>query len=653
MRSKRIELARTGNPRGVAEMGREYVISVDSDYHGTLEMPLGHEQLLDLLSLLRYNPQVTDEQRAQALAELSRLVTPVLKNVVADEDEDFQLDLITSARELWVLPLEAALGDDGTPRFVRTERAEVLTRRVPKGFAERAPYWPARPHVLFVHASPAWASASRVEADAHLQILREILRPFMPPRQDMDIALEDEGPVITVLADATLAQIEEACRRAEEEKKPYTHVHLLAHGVTIKDPVFRHKERYGIALNSDDDQPTPAEDLAKALRPSGAPEAQRAELPVVVSLASCDSGNAVNTIITPGGLAQELHGAGVPVVIASQLPLTFAGAEIMLREFYAAWIAGHDVRRALHTTRMALYRARDIKPVEKSAGHDWVSLVAYVRLPEGYADYLMDVRLQTQLAALENASKLAEHMVVHGSKNAWEFDKASASVRRCIERLDSMPKDISEADRHRLRHVLQENAGMLASAHKRFAELLYQRAADIEEGSAEARTEGLESLKKAHEKYLAAFRSNASHHWSGVQYLALEAVLTGSIPHPRWYTCQVAAEHDRDFATRASDRVWALGSLAELALLAPVAGIGPDEAGDAGAVLAQLCTSQHACPPDTWGVLTPTESTRRQLMRYVTWWTAENGFFGSRDADLSAEAQRLVALLDAELARRR
>jgi hypothetical protein len=38
-------------------------------------------------------------------------------------------------------------------------------------------------------------------------------------------------------------------------------------------------------------------------------------------------------------------------------------------------------------------------------------------------------------------------------------------------------------------------------------------------------------------------------------------------------------------------------------------------------------------------------STRLQLARYATWWTAANGFFGG-GSDLRVEAARLLAVLE-------
>jgi hypothetical protein len=39
------------------------------------------------------------------------------------------------------------------------------------------------------------------------------------------------------------------------------------------------------------------------------------------------------------------------------------------------------------------------------------------------------------------------------------------------------------------------------------------------------------------------------------------------------------------------------------------------------------------------------KSTRRQLARYVTWWTKKNGYYPGRDSDISAHAQALVRSL--------
>lgn len=652
MKAIRIDIVRSGNEAGVLEKGREYHLVVESARHVRYDMPIAQRELNKCLRRLRYNPAVSQAERRAAVEELSKYVTPVIDAATNGTDEaGVQLDLVTEARELWALPLEAALAADGTPRFAREDHPVVLTRRVPAEFVERQLAWPAQPRVLFAWASPAWAGTP-VPAAEHRDILQKLLQPYMPPHADYAEALADDRRVLTVVENASLDAIRQACAAAVKDDNPYTHVHLLAHGILIEDDVDVDERRYGLALESPTDTPTEAAELTEALCPAAAPDDAREVRPVVVSLAICDGANATNTLIETAGAAQELHRQGVPVVLASQLPLTFTGSAIMLREFYGAWVEGCDAREALHRTRVALHAAHDVKPASQSTGHDWLSLSAYVRLPEGYADYLFQVRLRSQLAGLENASRFADHLVLKNAKDAWQYDDVMKRMQSRIRRLHELLEDIPAAERKRQGDVLQENAGMLASAYKRLAELLARRAVVDPEQAERWRRESAEALATSLEKYRSAYASNTSHHWSGVQVLALQGVMEGAIPRVgEWYACQVAAENAQkgERSTR-EEQIWGMGSLAELALLAPLAAGTPDVAGVADQMLADLCRHALDCPAKDQ-LRFAIDSTRRQLMRYVQWWTRDNGFFPGREADLAAEARRLVELLNAEAAR--
>ena len=109
----------------------------------------------------------------------------------------------------------------------------------------------------------------------------------------------------------------------------------------------------------------------------------------MVTVATCDAANLTNTITSKRSIAHGLHELGFPVVVASQFPFTVPGSNLMVETFYKALLGGEDVRIALHQARVALYENR------QTTGHDWASLVGYVRLPEGYADHLLDVRLES------------------------------------------------------------------------------------------------------------------------------------------------------------------------------------------------------------------------------------------------------------------
>ena len=316
---------------------------------------------------------------------------------------------------------------------------------------------------------------------------------------------------------------------------------------------------------------------------------------------------------------------GVPVVVASQLPLTKTGATIMTERFYQHLLTGEDVRYALHDVRATLYEA-DI------AGHDWLSLVAYVRLPEGYADHLDEVGLRAQLGMLEAMQRRAE-MLVEAKASAAEFDTLAARIRDRIASLGDRLRRLN-ADR---RSLFEECGGLYASAHKRLAELQFHRAAILPQDlAAEERRASRQSLEAALSHYRRAFRSGPHSHWLGAQQLALEALLTGRFEHPRdWHAALRAAE----LACEESEtEFWAFGSVAELRLLAPFAG----EAKDRVRATQALETFRARVPQ---GETQPVELTRRQLLRYIKWWTSENGFFPGQP-DLAADAQELLKTLE-------
>lgn len=58
------------------------------------------------------------------------------------------------------------------------------------------------------------------------------------------------------------------------------------------------------------------------------------------------------------------------------------------------------------------------------------------------------------------------------------------------------------------------------------------------------RRESRGALERARDWYRLAFNANPPHHWSGVQYLALNAALTGKVDAEDWKTAYRVAEVD-------------------------------------------------------------------------------------------------------------
>lgn len=613
MRSLLIEFHRFDDLEFGVLQGR-YLVAAATCPVREYKWPIQHVEFHDLLSNLRY--QAKADERKTALKEISAIASDMLGTADLEDlrrgDFPLQFDLVVNAAELAAVPFELATDDDGQPLFVRDEKLVELTRRVRFDFAETSIRWPAKPRILFAWAYPPGAG-DEVPSEEHEKALRKALEPWMPLQ-----AGAGEGDVLTILPQTSLGSLGKACRDAVEMKRPFTHIHLLAHGYPVG---HGNRRRFGLALHDaegDLDAVEP-EKIKDALAPLCGET-------VVITLAACDSANRDNPLTPEKSIAHELHVLGFPVVVASQLPLTVSGSSLMVERFYGALLSGKDVRLALHEARIALYESRD------RTGHDWASVVGYVRLPEGYAEHLLDVRLESVLAALKTAQGSSDKLVKSDETDPAQFDSVVELLRGRIAELKVFLRDTEKTER---KGVLEENLGLLGSAEKRFAELFFERG---RRGDADHWQQSMrEALERSHDWYRQGYEHNFSHHWTGVQYLSLEAVLNGTInDRGHWYAAVAAAENDR----KKPEEYWAHGSLAELYLLAPLAG----QALRREAAAEILEEMKGRVRDHGGGDPFPIESTERQLRRYAEWWTTANGFFPGT-SDLTAKAGRLLEVL--------
>lgn len=571
-----------------------------------LSPPLDQEDLVGHLNVLRYgvaSPQETSEARTAlgaAAAHFLQRVAPGTQGLV-------QVDLVTNANELWVFPFEACF--EQHPDWLEDEESGVvLTRRIRGDFAEAPAAWPAVPRVLFVHA-PVTKDMEKGLVDGHVLALREALADWLTGQSDKDESLLQ---VHEVTSAAELS-------RLRNEFKP-TFVHVLAHGAaTRREPWRPDRTTWGLRLGYEGEPGVAPADVAAALLPD-------AGRPLVVTLAACDSANQAGSVFAVESVAQELHRCGVPVVVGSQLPLTKAGSLVLVRAFYERLLRGKDVRAALHVARVRLRAA------EAQAHHDWLSLVGYVRLPpETYAEHLEEVGLQMELRLLDTTQKRADSLSAHGGTLA-DFNAVEERLQTRLESLRARQARLA----HR-RDLLEECSGLEASAWKRLAELRFVRGlrhdATRQEDWAASRQALMESLSR----YRAAYEANLHSHWLGAQQLALEAALTGAVARPEdWLFTQRAAELARDKPPCGD--YWCCGTLAELALIAPC--VGRAQALDAAKTALTLLASRADAAGNGFAI----ESTRRQLRRYVQWWTNAHGYFPGR-ADLSSDAGELLTHL--------
>lgn len=605
-----VEFARLKNlGTGTLREGDDYLCTTAQFPVRQVAMNIDQLPFNKLMNALRYGA-ISEEQRQQALKTLARKVTELLDSateqegtlgaaVAAGTKALQQIDFVANASELSAIPFEAALAKDGKPLF-QSGAGVVLTRRVRGAFADRQPAWPKRPRVLF-----AWSAAGGdVPADAHRHELLAALDSWMPAEAS------DRENVLVEVANARLKDIKVAVENAAKMNRGFTHVHILAHGVPVPGD---DDERFGVALDHviEGIDAVKPEDLAKALHAV-------ASTSVVVTLAACDLANQTDSINPAKSVAHELHVSGIPVVIASQLPLTLEGSIILVRCFYSEILGGRDVRAALHATRVELYENA------AKAGHDWVSLVGYVQLNEGYADFLRSISLQARLASLENLRD-----------NAAILSETTAPRDKLTGLRDALSREIKDLEKRLAGDndavTLDENLGLLGSAEKRLAEFCFRQFKDAS-GNKDSR----EALQRALEWYRRAFRKNPSHHWSGVQYLALDAAMNGTLDRKDWKTAYRAAEVDR---VRANE-YWAHGSLIELNLLGRICGESTDDTAEVYLAEMRERVARLAGPPEH----DPFTSTRLQLRRYIDWWRQDKGFFPGL-VDLAPEAARLAALM--------
>ena len=292
----------------------------------------------------------------------------------------------------------------------------------------------------------------------------------------------------------------------------------------------------------------------------------------------------------------------------------------MVETFYKAQLAGEDVRLALHQARVALYQSQ--REDRSRLGQPGRLRAAARRLCRSPAD----VRLQSVLASLKTMQGWSDKLVEQGDKDPALFDRCSTAVAGTHRGARALPEDAEQAGRS---GMLGENLGLLGSAEKRLAELCFVRSKLGE--AARWQQSMREALGRSRDWYRQSAEKNLSHHWTGVQYLSLEAILDGRIANPgRWYAASTAAELDlgKPKPSEASGR-WDRWPSSTCLRRSPVRTHLPAQPRKA------LAEMKARVRVEAGGDTFPLESTERQLRRYVDWWTAANGFFPGT-SDLAA-----------------
>ncbi|NJL29581.1 MAG: CHAT domain-containing protein, partial [Thermoanaerobaculia bacterium] len=546
-----LELLRPGPPHNqLLSPLTPYLALCSSHSAEVVHVPFEHWELQRRLQELGYRTS----DRPGAIQEIAKTMGEIMGRVGGlgtelqanggDAQPFVHLRLIISASELALLPWEiasAAKGfpGEGSPLSLQTVAPLCLTREVrrPPGTQQR---WPTDARILFAYAAPG---DSEVPFEAHLYALRRAIDPWVEPYDTNDSKQRQKalGEHLEVLPNATLRDIQEACARTR-----FTHVHILAHG---RETGEGERRRYGLAFHSQTSAGQPdvveGERLAAALISQPKENDGSPWHPAVVTVASCESGNQGSVVYPGGSLAHDLHRAGIPLVVGSQFPLSFAGSVSMAEILYERLLWGEDPRLALRDLRAQL---RALYP----ATHDWASIVAYVALPRDLARQLAEVQCERSLGALRLSMKHADDALnISGRQDNLAI--ALKRVQRALNRVPEIPGREAETLCHK------------GARLKRWGQVIFQRwelervtgnsiSRSVAPGAnpsavEKSRPEEYAKLEEALESYRRAFKSTSAQdwkniHWGGTQFLSLSAVLGKRVDAADWNLCVAICERE-------------------------------------------------------------------------------------------------------------
>ncbi|WP_162054683.1 CHAT domain-containing protein [Pontibacter pamirensis] len=578
--------------------------------HGanTLHVPFEHNQFLFRLNALDYKHN--EEARTFQLKDTARVLGEFLAQIPgltaesskeeATKEQLTHLRLILSASELALLPFEMAISPNGFPGagqhlLLQPQLPICLTREI-RRVGENL-FWPEKHRILFVAASPPGVDA--IPLESHLLTLRRAVEPWMKyfEHDDNDLRQKHVEEHLVFLPEASVEAIEDKCASGE-----FSHVHILAHGVEQKE---NFDTRFFLALhNSSNPQQTDfisGPRLAAALRASNRVDGKGLAKPMVVTLASCNSGGVGSVAGAGASIAHALHESGIPIVVASQFPLSFKGSVRLVECLYEGLLSGKDPRWLLYDLRRRLFS-------QFPDTHDWASLIAYVSLPTDFNQQLPSTQIDRARLSIEAAMNHADE-VSRTSSDKIET-KSNVSVAAKIEVFREAMKKIVDAKK-KLEKMLDgypnkssEINGLLASVEKRQAEILFCKNKIKQPSPAEEKdstkqfentsgdtldpelAESLQLLCSSRSHYWDAFQSDRSKSWAVVQYLSLTLVICNSElfkkidlglnelaisrperkPEALWSLARLISEYDLHCGVR-QHKIWAHANLLELYLL--------------------------------------------------------------------------------------
>ena len=614
-----VEFLRSGPPHNqlLSPLTQYLAISGDAGA-GVVTLPYEHAEFERRLKELRYetgDPADRQEMLHTTGVDMGKILgsVPGVAGALMVDPHKLgmlvHLRLTLSASELALLPFELAkmpVSPTATTESwlsIQTRPPICVTRNI-RTVSPEGVTWPERPRILFVAGDPA-----DVPFADHRQVLVDAIQPFQYPVRDdatlsQDGAREQFGDLLTILVNPTLTDVFRECRDTR-----YTHVHIVTHGDLNENA----RDSYGLVLRGLDGAPevVSGEQFASALTSVSEGLIHR---PTAVTVSSCDSGN-VGTVVIPGAsFAHALHQSGIPLVVASQFPLSKEGSIPLAATLYQGLLWGANPLVLLQQVRAELHARYT------ASWHDWASLVVYEALPLALSDQLEKVRYLQARRAINSALERIDRAVLQSRDRTATHESLGTLEGALDAALERLPLG---------GQYCVECLGLRASSRKRLAQAAFSLSGPSTGADSTPWRDPYELLDQAWHDYDLAVRGLlvnegratqrvATLHWILVQFVSLAAILGRDVDEDRWITAKLSADLYRDHPLT-EERAWAHGSLAELWLIRLAQADLSAEQRETFADRA-IQHAQELAQIYPWGDEFPIKSTRRQFKRYLDWW---------------------------------
>jgi len=334
----------------------QYLLRRGNGAYVSARFPWSEPFLADLEAIRGRNPDSQARQRVGGILRAflqslgwSALEVEILRALGGKSGSaEVRVTVRCNVAELCRLPLELLPLEPGGESLGLKEGCHVQWEWPDSATATRTPDAPPEGGTLLF----AWSAAGGgLDAAGQLGAIRQAAAIHRHP-----------GPVVEVRG-ASVDSLRRALESARDRNESVAVLHILCHG----GPLAGAEGGHGLWLDAPGE--AGGAELVDPVRFAEALAPHVGRMGCLV-LCACNGANLAGSANALGSVAQRLHRAGVPAVVASRAPLSSAGAEAFTRAFHGALLSGAPFHRAVADGRREL-------------GAEWSALQVYARAQDG------------------------------------------------------------------------------------------------------------------------------------------------------------------------------------------------------------------------------------------------------------------------------